>query len=270
MCELFAMSASRPAVVEYTLDRFAREGGERHRNRDGWGIMFAEDRDAHVFREARPASDSALARMVVDRELPCRHLIAHVRRASRGHPHLANTHPFGRVQNGRMQHFAHNGTLAGIDERAAELRAECVGDTDSELAFLILLRSLEGVGHGEDATAERFARFRAFCAEMVGLGSANFLFHDGETLFAHAHRRIYETPEGLTPPRPPGLCMRHFGREPGRPHWHAEGAHIEDLPRSTILLASAPLNGEGWVELPEGHAMALRDGMILHEASTLA
>ena len=102
MCELFAMSASRPTVVEYTLDRFAAEGGERHRNRDGWGIMFAENRDAHVFREAEPAANSALTRMVIERDIACRHLIAHVRRASKGHPQLANTHPFSRVQAGRL------------------------------------------------------------------------------------------------------------------------------------------------------------------------
>lgn len=268
MCELFAMSASRPTVVEYTLDRFAREGGEVHRNRDGWGIMYAEERDAHVFREASPAADSALARMVIEREIPCRHLIAHVRRASRGHPRLANTHPFTRVRNGRMHHFAHNGTLNGIGSLPAGLRAECVGDTDSELAFLLLLRALEGVPHGPAATGRRFERFREFCAEMSKLGNANFIFFDGETLFAHAHRRVYETPEGLTPPRPPGLCIRHFERERDRPHWHAAGARISDLPRSTILLASVPLNDEGWSALPEGHAMALRDGTLLAEAST--
>ena len=50
MCELFAMTASRPAVVRYTLEHFGLEGSELRRNRDGWGIMFAEDRDAHVYR----------------------------------------------------------------------------------------------------------------------------------------------------------------------------------------------------------------------------
>ena len=41
MCELFAMSASEPHTVRYELDLFAQEGGEKHRNRDGWGILFA-------------------------------------------------------------------------------------------------------------------------------------------------------------------------------------------------------------------------------------
>lgn len=268
MCELFGMSAERPAIVEYTLHRFAAHGGERHRNRDGWGIAFAEDRDAHVFREAAPVADSALAHMVVARGIPSRYVIAHVRRASRGTKLLANTHPFARVNNGRLHLFAHNGTLHGIEDLAGELRGQCVGDTDSELAFLLLMRDLEGLPYGTETTADRFDRFSLFAARMARLGDANFLFFDGEILFAHAHKRIFETPDGLTTPRPPGLVMRDFSREPERPHWHAAGARIGNLPRRTVLLASVPLNDEGWQALPEGYAMALRDGRILHEAST--
>ncbi|MCB1360078.1 MAG: class II glutamine amidotransferase [Rhodobacteraceae bacterium] len=263
MCELFAMSASRPTVVQYTLDRFAREGGERHRNRDGWGIVFAEDRDAHVYREAAPAADSALARMVVARETPCRHLIAHVRRASKGAAHLANTHPFTRVQGGRMQHFAHNGTLHGIDDLAPGLRDECVGDTDSELAFLMLLRILRDLPHGPGATADRFARFRDFAARMAELGDANIVFFDGETLFAHAHLRMFETETGLSAPLPPGLCLCDL-RQGGA--WQGAGAHIPDLPDRTLLLASVPLSHEGWHPLPPGRVLAVRDGQILHQA----
>ena len=113
MCELFAMSASTPHRVRYELDLFAQEGGEKHRNRDGWGILFAQDRDAYLFREPDPAASSALAKMVVDHDRPCRHLIAHVRRATAGKPELANPHPFDRVVDARRHAFAHNGELAG-------------------------------------------------------------------------------------------------------------------------------------------------------------
>ena len=86
-----ARLAGASQVTCADIDAFAAEGGERHLNRDGWGIMFAEERDAHVFREASPAARSPLARMVVEREVACRHLIAHVRRASRGRPLLASS-----------------------------------------------------------------------------------------------------------------------------------------------------------------------------------
>lgn len=263
MCELFAMTSARPTVVEYTLDLFAAEGGEKHRNRDGWGIVFAEDRDAHVYREAEPAADSALARMVIKRDIPTRHLMAHVRRASKGSLELANTHPFTRVMNGGTHHFAHNGTLHDIDALAPELRGACVGDTDSELAFLFLLKTLADLD--PDATDARFDRFAAFCAQMSELGSANFLYFDGATLFAHAHKRVHETENGLTPPRPPGLHIRHFATEPERESWDSTGANIVDLHAKTILFASVPLNAVGWLPLAEGQVLAVRDGEILHD-----
>jgi len=166
-----------------------------------------------------------LARMVVEREIPCRHLLAHVRRASRGHPELANTHPFTRTRAGRP--------------------------------------------HGSRATAARFGRFADFAAKMAALGPANFPFFDGETLFAHAHEPVYETATGLTPPRPPGLQVRHCAIEADRGQWRTRGARIPDLPESTVLLASVPLNDTGWQPLPRGHAMAIRSGELLHEMATL-
>ena len=108
MCKLFAVTSARPSVVQYALDLFAAEGGEKHRNRDGWGIVFAEARDAHVYRLADLAAGSTLARMVFECDIPTRHLMAHVSRASRGHPHIANTHPITGVADGRALHFAHH------------------------------------------------------------------------------------------------------------------------------------------------------------------
>jgi|TARA_R100000049_G_C1954994_1_gene107661 glutamine amidotransferase len=91
MCELFAMSASVPHTVCYELDLFAAEGGEKHRNRDGWGILFAQDRDAYLFREPNPAATSELSRMVFRHERPSKHLMAHVRRGRRREsPHWPN------------------------------------------------------------------------------------------------------------------------------------------------------------------------------------
>jgi glutamine amidotransferase len=258
------MSSARPTVLRYELDLFAGEGGERHRNRDGWGIAFAEDRDTHLFREAEPAASSDLAHMVLVREIPSRMIIAHVRRASHGGKVIANTHPFTRVRRGRVHHFAHNGTLHGIEALAesAELIEQRVGDTDSELAFLVLLSLLEQA-NSSDIDA-RFSIFTDFSSTMRDLGTANFLFYDGDVLYVHADRRIFETPEGLTEPREPGLVMRHFAREtPVDREWQARGAHIASLHPETILFASVPLNEEGWMPVPRGATLALRSGRVI-------
>ena len=264
MCELFAMTTAAKAIITADLDAFAREGGERNLNRDGWGIMIAEDRDAHVFREAAPASHSALAKMVFDREFASRNVLAHVRRASQGGSRLANTHPFTRVHSGKTQHFAHNGDLDGIATlgEAQQLLKERVGDTDSELAFLILLRRLADTD--AEADTARFEIFRQFYADMRKLGTSNFLFFDGGSLFVHADRRRQETADGeITEPREPGLVMRHFYDSTGARDWHGKGPKIRAMHPQTILFASVPLDEDRWTPLPRGTAIMLRNGEIL-------
>ena len=262
MCELFAMSASTPQRVRYELDSFARQGGEANRNRDGWGIYFAEERDGHLFREAAPASDSELAAMVVRREIPCRYLVAHVRRATAGKPLLANTHPFSRVLHARSCVFAHNGELEGIEELAQgrELLPERIGDTDSELAFLMLLARLRDCA--ADDVAARFAVFNRFAAEMRELGTANFLFFDGVHLYAHADRRRYDLPDGLSEPREPGLNIASFGKGRKGNAWQTHGASIDAIDPPMCLLASVPLDGNGWEPLKRGTTLLLRDGVV--------
>ena len=262
MCELFAMSASRPQRVRYELDLFAREGGEKHRNRDGWGILFAQERDAYLFREPNPAASSKLADMVVRNEHACKYLMAHVRRATAGGPELANTHPFDRVVDGRRHAFAHNGELPGIEDRAdtQALIAKRIGDTDSELAFLLLLERLREAGRTD--AASRFHLFSRFADEMRELGSSNFLYFDGQRLFVHADRRRFETEHGLSERREPGLNIRRFDKSHQGHHWQARGASIPEISGPLHLFASVPLDPEGWEPLARGEALLLRDGEI--------
>ncbi|MFZ5965013.1 class II glutamine amidotransferase [Thalassococcus sp. BH17M4-6] len=262
MCELFAMSATEPHTVRYELDLFAAEGGEKHRNRDGWGILFAQDRDCYIFREPAPAATSELSRMVVRNERPCKQLMAHVRRASVGGVELANTHPFDRVVQGRRHAFAHNGGLPGIEDRAdaRALTGQRVGDADSELAFLLLLERLTASGSTDPAT--RFGVFTRFAAEMRELGSANFLFFDGDRLFVHADRRRFETEDGVTEPREPGLNIRSFDERHDGQRWQAAGASISEVSGPLHLIASVPLDPEGWRPLDRGTVMVLKDGVI--------
>lgn len=270
MCELFAMSASAPVRVRYDLDSFAREGGERHRNRDGWGIVFAEGRDAHWFREAAPAASSPLDRFVREHETPHRTVMAHVRRASAGPPALVNTHPFRRIHDGEVHHFAHNGTLHGLenDPGARALIRHRVGDTDSELAFLLFLDRLRRHGPARSDIDARFALFRRFARDMAALGPANFLWFDGATLFVHADRRVHETQAGPTPPQPPGLHILRPGPGGlGQSH-DCTGARLKDLPEHVTLFASVPLSAADWEPLAQGCALAVADGRILRQAAT--
>jgi len=265
------MSANASVRVRYDLDRFAAEGGETHQNRDGWGIVISEGSDAHYFREAEPASNSPLDRFVREHATPHEIMIAHVRRASRGNRLLANTHPFRRVHRGKVQHFAHNGTLTGIDDlsSAQRLIPHRVGETDSELSFLVLLDRLEEVGGACPDVTAKFDVFRRFCHDMTKLGTANFLWLDGSNLFVHADRRMRETERGLTPPQPPGLHM--LSPEPdalGNSH-HCTGAHLEDVPSHIVLFASLPLSDGPWEPMEQGSVIAVKEGKVIHHGSSI-
>jgi len=261
MCELFAMSSDKPARLRYELSTFSTHGGQRYANRDGWGIAFAQARDAYLYREPGAAAGSPLESLVADQSVPSRLVIAHVRWASRGKPDLCNTHPFRRTVGGTVCHFAHNGDLRGLRERydGTETQLNCVGDTDSELAFLLLLERLSELPPGA-STAERFAVFRQFCAGMRAFGNANFLYTEGETLFVHAHKRRYEENGVVSDPRPPGLHFMQLNA--GAREWRVRGAHLACEGDSHILLASVPLDDGPWVGLPEGSTLLVHRGEL--------
>ncbi len=215
MCELFAVSSENPVRLTYELSEFATHGGRRFQNRDGWGIVFSQPRDAYLFKEPSPGGTSALEHLVASQPPLSQMVMAHVRRATAGGAALCNTHPFQRAVAGEKRSFAHNGDFPQLREQYARTAAlvDCIGETDSELAFMILLARLSRL-NGSTTLADRFDVFASFCHEMRQLGDSNFLYAEGETLFVHADKREYEESDGrLSRSRPPGLHVRAIPRE---------------------------------------------------------
>ena len=262
MCELFAMSSDRPTRLTYELSEFSTHGGQRYANRDGWGIVFTEERDGYLFREPGAASASPLEKLVANHAVPTRLAIAHVRRASAGQPALCNTHPFRRVVDGKACHFAHNGDLPGLKEAFAGTAAEegCVGDTDSELAFMLLLDRLHGLP-AASSMRTRFAVFGTFCAEMREYGDANFLYTEAETLFVHAHKRRYEENGVVGEPRAPGLHVMELSAPSVQ--WRVRGAHLVSEGQSNVLVASVPLDRGPWEGLAPGTTLLIHKGKVI-------
>ena len=274
MCELFAMSSHAPATVTCSLHDFARNGSQLRSNTSGWGIAYFQEREAILIKEAEPAADSPWVRFIREQELASRCVIAHVRQATVGEPALHNTHPFRRALGGRVHAFAHNGTLKGLEQAydPATLRYRPVGDTDSELAFCILLHCLQAVWEDRQdlpSLNERADVFAEFVAEMVDFGTANFLYSDGEILFVHGHKRIYEEDGRYTEPRAPGLSQRSCTPEGDGETWRCAGMEIGLGARQTTLFASVPLDEEGWEPLPEGTLVAVRDGQEVLRRTSL-
>jgi predicted glutamine amidotransferase len=265
MCELFCLSSRLPTRVTFSLRKFADRGGLGGHNVDGWGVAFHDGREVRLYKEPEPAGDSAWLAFIQERRLPTRLLISHIRHATRGALSLANTQPFARELGGRTHLFAHNGRLEGIDDRfaASKVRFRSVGDTDSEIAFCLLLERLSPLwdGGAVPPLAARLAVVADLAGELRPLGPANFLYSDGEVVFGHGHRRTQA--DGTI--APPGLwCLQRacaVDAEAPTP----SGVTIEPGagPQEITLLASVPVTGEQWRPLAEGEIVVVADGQVV-------
>jgi predicted glutamine amidotransferase len=258
MCELFGMSSSFRATVNTSLERLAERGGDPGVNRDGWGIAFYDGGDIRLLRDTAPASGSPWVAFVEQLSLRSRIVLSHIRHATEGEVALQNTHPFARELGGRMHVFAHNGKLEHIRTCGKfPLRwHRPVGETDSEYAFCALLERLADLWLGaasEPTLGQRFETVCGFAADLRALGVGNFLYSDGEALFAHGHRRTHA--DGI---RPPGLHVLHR-RCPASREQDAAGVANTGPDRHVTLFASVPLSDEPWRPLEEGEVvMAVR------------
>ncbi|MEZ5863999.1 MAG: class II glutamine amidotransferase [Geminicoccaceae bacterium] len=108
--------------------------------------------------------------------------------------------------------------------------------------------------------ADRFTVVSEVAGALARLGNANFLYSDGDVLFAHAHLRCWDEGDG------------RFQRAAGT---RAEPARMQDLSvkglkvevaddaTDATYVASVPLTDTGWTPLPESTVVALRNGRIV-------
>ena len=265
MCELFAMSSPVPVGVEFCLHEFALHGGLTAANKDGWGIAnYAEDGAVRLYKEAEPASSSEWVEFIEAHDMRSAIVLSHIRRATRGGRSLMNTQPFRRELGGSCHVFAHNGDLPEVfhDPRFPLGFHKPLGETDSEYAFCSLLGRLEDLwlaSAGPPDLEHRTLVVADFAGSLAGLGMANFIYSDGDAVFAHGNRRRDHVAD---PPRPPGLHVLHRSVDGG---YHAPGLEIahESGCREMVLVASVPLTGENWRPLAEGELVVLRAGRVV-------
>ena len=253
MCELFGMSARQATTVTLSLEEFSRHGGLTGPHKDGWGIAWYEDGDLREVREREPAADSACVRFIRSSPFTSALVLSHVRKATQGSVSTRNCQPFSRELGGRWHCFAHNGHLGAIADIAGfgTRRFRPVGETDSEIAFCALLESLSPLWDADapPTLESRIPAVTAFAARLRPLGPANFLYCDGDALFAHADRRTH--PDGAI--RPPGL-WRLTRQCAAQPPLDADGLSIGPAAEGqrVTLFASVPLTAESWEPMASG------------------
>lgn len=270
MCELLAVSTSRPTQLTFSLSALAARSALPGNTRDGWGVAYCQGADVALFREPLAASDSDLVRYL-ERSGPAASLaISHIRHATQGAVALANTQPFVRELGGVSHCFAHNGNLVGIsNDPRFELsgRYQPVGQTDSEHAFCALMSRLAAIWEGKNhpSLALRRSTIAAFAEDIATLGPANFLYSDTQVLFAHGHRRIQAASGRI---EAPGLWQLKRHCKVRQDHTHEQmGLSVDDGDQHVVLVASVPLSDEPWRPLKEGELVLISEGAMLAEGA---
>ena len=191
-------------------------------NDSGWGMAVFPNGDGDEprctrFPEAAEASDEFAAAA----EAEGRIVMAHVRKATMGGLTEENTHPFCLGEYA----FCHNGTI-GRSERLLGLHdgAGPHGQTDSERLFHRLLREVDPA---PDRVVEGLRRAVAAAATCGPLSAINFLFSDGERLYAY---RL-------------GLFEMHWLAREGQ-----------------VLVATERMTGEAWHDVRQDVLLVLAPG----------
>lgn len=265
MCELLGISNQRATRLSISLEALAAHSAPGKSNRDGWGAGFYQGNDVALFREPGAASDSALVHLLEAQGPSTTLAISHIRRATLGEVKLANTQPFIRELKGRTHLFAHNGHLPGIslNQKFSLDSFRPVGETDSEHAFCALMARMQGLWHNASALPsidDRLAVVTAFAKDLRELGPANFLYTDGEVLFAHGHRRIQAASGKI---EPPGLFMLSRQCCSEADSFEAAGVAVAQGYQEVVLIASVPLSDEPWRPLQEGEVVAVSLGRLM-------
>jgi len=116
-----------------------------------------------------------------------------------------------------------------------------VGETDSDSAFCMLLERMANAWRGGSVPSidNRFEIVAAFAEELRAFGPANFLYSDGEALFACGHRRFNSLSQKV---EPPGLTTITPMCTAEQPEIAVGGLNVDSSARYVTLIASVPLS----------------------------
>jgi predicted glutamine amidotransferase len=190
MCQLLGMNCNVPTDICFSFEGFSARGGKTDHHRDGWGIVFFEEKGCRIFLDANPSVTSPIADFVRGYPIHSTNVIAHIRKATQGKVALQNCHPFQRELWGRYWVFAHNGKLPDFYPKDLGFY-QAVGETDSERAFCVILETLRhSFPYGRPPFEKLYPVLRQITQELNQIGMFNYLMSDGEYLFAHCSTQL--------------------------------------------------------------------------------
>ncbi|PWI33569.1 class II glutamine amidotransferase [Vibrio albus] len=253
MCELCAISSLIKTSPTTSLHKFSQHGGKTGHHSDGWGLAEYEGTTALIHKESKAAAFSQRLKYLKNYENKTQCAICHIRKATVGEIALRNTQPFVYELQGHSHVFAHNGDLKNIWEEIIFPGEKPVGETDSEYAFYYLMSFIKELWHNSVPTLDqRINTIAQVFTELEKLGPANFIYSDGNYLYAFANKRI-----------------QHNGKiEPPGMYWLTRQCNdVEDNSQEIVLFSSVPLTKENWQPVPSGQLFVVQTGKLITPSS---
>lgn len=178
MCRVFGSVSTEPVSIRHELvDAYNPLIQQSLAHDSGWGVAAYERPDGQepiLARFPQPAfEDPKFLRATM---LQARIFNVHVRRATMGGLTLENTHPFSMGNYS----LSHNGTILRYRKLLRPGIPEPGGQTDSEHFFDFLMSAYDPAD-----PAASFRRAVTTVIECSPFSGVNFLFSDGERLFAY-------------------------------------------------------------------------------------
>ena len=251
MCQLLGMNSNKPAAISFSLEGFSRRGGLTGEHSDGWGIGYFDEHGSRLLFDERPSATSELIRVIQRNPIKSGNVIVHIRKATRGPISMHNCHPFMRDLWGSHWVFAHNGDLKEFAPQLSD-RFRPVGDTDSELAFCLVMQSLRrrfGDVRPDQETLQ--AALQEIASEVATHGTFNFLLSDGEFLFAHCSTQLHYVQRAYPFS---SACLVDCDRQIDF------SAHNHQDDRMTVIATTPLTTGENWQAFAAGELKVFRDG----------
>ncbi len=263
MCELYAVSSAVAKKISFALHEFRRHGGISADHVDGWGLAFYNVGDLVVHREAEPAASSQKMDYVLKHHRPSDLVISHIRKATQGEISLENTQPFKIQRDGVNHVFVHNGNLEDVQKNILISKYTPIGQTDSEHAFCYLMEKLQPLYHnGIPALEQRISVIKETFTFFTRFGPANFIYTDGEYLFAFANQRTQ--PDGCV--SPPGLHYLVRDATTDVDKINIPGLKMTGFCQDQVLFASVPLSDENWKACSKNQLIVVKFGKILYSS----
>lgn len=255
------MNCNTPTDICFSFTGFQQRGGGTDHHKDGWGIAFFEGRGVRQFLDSKASIHSPVAEFIKAYPIHSTNVIAHIRKATQGAVKLENTHPFMRELWGHYWIFAHNGNIPDFQPKLDGTFTP-VGTTDSELAFCWIMQEFKKrFGNTMPETSVLFDTLAELTKEIGKHGEFNFLFSNGDVLFAHCSMRLTYIVR-----RAPFPMARLKDRDVT-----VDFNSVTTTQDRVAIIATAPLtDNEIWETLEPGTLWLFRDGLPQEHRKTVA